>query len=327
MKRRDALKALVLAPLATQVQAAPVQFFGAIPHWSRRRPFQADYRRFTGIGKGKRALLWRYFEQATNGPLTPHTQGRHSDGTVGEGDCVGHAAALGADVLASCDIHMRHEPEQWIAKASVEMLYAGSRNEIGKGRLRGRPGSHAEWVALFMQKYGILHRTFYQSGENSINLLGYHPGRSREYRDKGVPDWLEPLARRHPVKNITKITSTTAAFDALYVGQPVILTSSYAFKDKRDKDGFCEPFLGPWRRKWYHAWLLAGYDDTGTRPGGLLINSHWLWNSGPKRLGQPDGSHWVDAHILDRMLAEWEDSHAISAYVGHPQRMLDHKLY
>ena len=73
--------------------------------------------------------------------------------------------------------------------------------------------------------------------------------------------------------------------------------------------------------------LIIGMDDTGRRPGGLLLNS-WGpdWISGPKRLGQPEGSFWVDADIIDRMLAQ-EDSFAPSSYFGYPKQELDYKLY
>jgi len=323
MRRRDALKALVGLPLAARAYAAPprvrVRHFGAIPYFSRRHKFAATFGHFSGISKGKSAFLWKYYELASGGPLIAHVQD-------GEGDCVGQAAGLGSDVLAGCDIFMKFDRERWLAKASVEMIYAGSRVEIGDNKIKGA-GSHAEWAVKYLQQYGVLHRTMYCDGTNYINLSGYSAKRSRAHRDSGVPDWLEPFAKKHPIKTYTMVKNARMAFDALYVGQPVVVCCSYAFPDKRDKQGFIKPYTGRWREKWYHAWLLAGFDDTGSRPGGLLVNSHGNWCSGPKRHGQPDGSHWVDAEYLDWMLGEWEDSFALSAYVGHPKRMLDHKLY
>lgn len=246
----------------------------------------------------------------------PHEQGEKPD-------CVAQATALTCDISAACDIHMKHERERWVAKADVTMIYEGSRQEIGANRLGSKPGSVGDWCAKWVNEYGVLHRLPYSDGDHYINLMDHNPS---NYGNNGVPDWLEPIAKRHPIATFTKATNFREACDAMYVGQPLSLCCSYAFPDIRDKDGFSKPYLGRRRKKWYHAWCLAGYDD-GPRPGGLLINSHAAWNSGPKRHGQPDGSHWVDAEYLDLLIGEWEQCHAMSAYVGHPQRMLKHRLY
>jgi hypothetical protein len=273
------------------------------------------------------------------GELVPHVQTK--DG-VHEGDCIGQGVGLGVDVLAACDKYMQFEPEEWVAKSSVEMIYAGSRNEIGAGRLAGKAGSYGKWAVKYLKEYGVLHRIPYKVGEFELDLTGYHPSRSKRFRDLGVPDELEGIAREHPVKNYTKILDWRTAFDALYMGQPIILCSSYAFHDVRDKDGFAKPYLGSqrwkktfgrrgywvnYRKRWYHCILLAGFKDD-ERPGGLLINS-WGpdWITGPRTFGQPEGSFWVDAEYLDLMFNEWDSCFALSAYVGHPQKMLNHKLY
>lgn len=315
MKRRDALKLLVVLPGSSRIR-----YFGAIPRRSDRQPFQVLFGQYNNIGQGKRALLWKFFELATNNPLIPHNQDNAPD-------CVGQATGLACDILAACDIYMRFERERWIEKSSVEMIYAGSRNEIGGGKLGRRGGSHGEWAVRFLKEYGVLHRLPYYDGNNNIDLTGYDPRRTAKYANNGVPDWLESFAKKHPVQTYSKITSFKEACDALYVGQPIIMCCSYAFPNQRDSQGFSKPYLGYRREKWYHAWCLCGYDDTGSRPGGLIMNSHGIWNNGPRRFDQPDGSHWVDAQYLDMMLKEWEDSYAISAYVGYPQRMLNHRLY
>ena len=68
-------------------------------------------------------------------------------------------------------------------------------------------------------------------------------------------------------------------------------------------------------------------DDTGSRPGGLLVNSWGTdWISGPTRLDQPGGSFWADADVIDGMLSQ-EDSFAMSNYIGYPRQNLDYKLY
>jgi hypothetical protein len=332
MNRRGFLGLLSALAFATPARAEEEnKFFGALkPAFkSRRIPFRRAFGHFKGISKGQKAFLWKYLEIILGAPLKPHKQG-------GEGDCVGHAAGLGVDILAACDLFMRFEPETWKAKSSVEMIYTGSRNEIGGGDLEGRAGSHGEWAVKFLSQYGTLHRQIYASGDNYLDLRGYDVVRSYKMRDLGVPDWLEPKAKQHPVKTYSKILTVRDAFDSVFVGQPVILCSTYAFHDTRDKDGFCKPYLSTWngnrwrgrwfRKQWWHALLLAGFKDD-SRPGGLILNSHGAWNDGPTTYGQPPGSFWVDAEYLELMLKDWEDCYAMSAYVGHPQRMLSHKLY
>jgi hypothetical protein len=293
---------------------------------------------------GKNVFLWKYLEREI-GEIEPHYQGPAEDGTEGEGDCVGQASAMGCDVLAATDIHALRQRERFVAKASVEMNYAGSRVEIGNlgkddlnpARLRNRAGSHCEWAARWLKEYGVLHRLNYSDGENSLDLTGYHPGRSRTYRDSGVPDWLEPIAREHPVQEYTNVKTGREALDAICSGQPVLLGSSYAFKDKRDSDGFCAPYLGAsyrrgrrWvdvRIQWWHAMILTGALLEGTRIGGLIQNSHGDWNSGPRPYDIPRGSFFVELQHLDAMVKDWGDCWALSSYKGHEAKRMRHRLY
>jgi hypothetical protein len=295
-----------------------VRYFGAVPKKPERSPFGETFGHFTSISQGKRAFLWKFLEQVMGWPLEAHDQRPAPD-------CVAQATALTADILAACEIGMG-EREQWIAKANVEMIYAGSRVQIGNKKFGSRPGSHGEWAVKYLQDYGVLHRLPYSDGNNYLNLMGYDPERSQKYSQLGVPNWLEPIARRHPIQTYTTVTNFRELCDALYVGQPAVLSCSYAFPNVRDKDGFTKPYTGRRRKKWHHAWCVAGFID-GSRPGGLLINSHGQWNRGPRKYGQPHGSHFVDAEYLDLLIGEWHNCHAISAYVGHPRRMLNHRLY
>lgn len=331
MDRRTVLKAIPAALLSSGVMAQEpeIRRYGALPALrSRRVSFNRAFQQFEGIGKGKRSHLWKLFEIATNAPLKPHSQ-------PNEGDCVGQAYALGCDLLACADIFMRFEPEKWVEKASVEMIYAGSRVQIGDGAIGRADGSYGEWAARFVKEYGVLHRLKY----GDIDLRGYSAERSDYYSTRGVPQELIPIAREHPCATYTKITTWPQARDALYVGQPILLCSSYAFERQRDSNGFAAQLLSrrhkrflryySFRPKWFHCLLLAGYEEIVKPYGGLIINS-WdeNWISGPKRLGQPEGSFWATPEEIERMLQDWEDCFAISNYVGHPQKFLQHnKLY
>ena len=191
MDRRQALKAAIASlvaamPAYAQPQwihnAHVLQFGASVPRRVRRdrKSFHRVFRPFKGVSGAieKDVLLYQNLQKEL-GEIIPHNQSdiRHDDGRVesGEGDCIGPAASMGADLLAATNIHMLGMQERFVAKASVEMTYAGSRIEVGRdGRpqdnpkkqnyLEGRAGSHGEWVAHYLQQYGVLHRKQYSDG-------------------------------------------------------------------------------------------------------------------------------------------------------------------
>lgn len=271
-----------------------------------------------GSGEGKKIFLWKFFENVSHSKLIPHHQ------TVG--DCVSQAWGLGVDFLDA--IQIAHGEGKWITKCATEPIYAGGRVEIGKGAISG-DGMHGSWAGRWCRDYGVLLRQPYLNGK--YDFTRYSGSKARKWAHfckkctkwgGGVPDALEPIAKRHPVKTITLVTSWEQARDAIYNGYPVVICSNYGFRRRRDKDGFLIR-----KGKWFHSMLLAGMDDTDSRPGGLLINSWGMnWISGPTRLDQPIGSFWVDADTIDDMLSQ-DDSFALSNYFGYPRQNLDYKLY
>jgi C1A family cysteine protease len=93
------------------------------------------------------------------------------------------------------------------------------------------------------------------------------------------------------------------------------MCSDIGFQDVRDDEGFLGRSIMPW----YHAMLIIAIDDRYKRPGALVQNS-WgkNWVYGPTRHGQPKGSFWVDAEIIDNAMRQG-DSVALSGYVGYPK--------
>lgn len=282
---------------------------------SKRIQFAKGFRRLAGDGEGQKSLLWKHYEDVTGEEWVPHVQ-------PSEGDCVGQASAGGCDLLAACDIQMRNEPEKWIAKSSVEAAYGGSKMV---GGILGRgDGSQGEYAAKYLNQYGVLHRLEYPS----IDLRGYDSRRSDRFGRVGVSDDLLEIASEHPIATYTQIKTWADARAALYNGQPVIICSTYAFNSRRDEDGFLKQYTGRRRKTWFHCMLLGGYDESYHRPGGLIMNS-WGpdWVSGPKRHEQPEGSFWATPEAIETMLQDWYDCYAFSAYLGHPEKKLKHKLY
>ena len=346
MDRRELLKSLAAISVGAYAAPAvsgpcdPISWFGVSPLATAAKGprFYSTYP-FKGLGKqlakeGKNVLLYQNLQKEI-GKIIPHYQGPAEDGAPGEGDCVGQAGAMGCDVLAATDIHLRDEPERFVAKASVEMLYAGSRVEAGGGVIQERGGSHGKWMSKWLVNWGVLHRLVYPKPDGStLDLTGYHPGRSRDYRDAGVPDWLEPTAKEHPVKMATNVKSGMEGVDAICAGHPVLACSSYAFYPTRDARGFARAYgveRGRWGRsfrvQWWHAMIgtaVVFYEDT---IGVAIQNSHGIWNSGPQPFDLPDGAFFVDLDTWNLMITDWGDCWALGSYHGHETDKIKHRIH
>jgi len=330
MNRRDALRLMAGtvsaggllpafaagAPLDLNTATERPLYAGWINDAAARREFVKTYRYpflsqrmedIKGTGKGRKVLLYKLFEQVTGRPLVPHYQ------TVG--DCIGHAYGLGVDVLTAVRILMFGKSEEWVTKSATEIIYAGSRVEIGGGVISG-DGSIGMWAAEFIRKYGVLLRQPYLGGKFDFTNYDGSMARDLGCRGKGVPDALEPLCKLHPVKTCALVNSWEECRDAVANGYPVAMCSNIGFTTKRDRDGF----LRRSRQPWYHSMAILGIDDEYRRPGALVQNS-WggdVWVSGPKRHDQPDGSFWCDAATIDSAMKQG-DSIAISGYIGYPR--------
>src|SRR5690606_15878528 len=123
------------------------------------------------------------------------------------------------------------------------------------------------------------------------DLTRYSGNKARDWGRRGTPSSLLPYAKEHLIKTVTKITSVEQCRDSLANGYPVTIASNAGFTSTRDRYGFA-------RRSgsWAHQMFLHAVDDDGVdgAPKGVCCQNSWgpSWISGPKRLGQPDGSFW-----------------------------------
>ncbi|MBX3399333.1 MAG: hypothetical protein KF873_11365 [Gemmataceae bacterium] len=249
-------------------------------------------------------LLWDASRKVLGKLIPPRDQGN-------VGSCVAFATASAIEHLLC--VQAANGANEEYRDLAQEIIYGGSRVEIGGGRIRG-DGSVGAWAAKFVVEYGVLPRG--QFGR--FDLRTYDVPRCREYGRTGVPDELEPEVRKHPVKAVSNVKTWDEARAAIRNGYPVIVCSNQGFRAARDADGFCAP-----GGTWYHCMALVGVRGEG-RPGGFLLNS-WgeRFHSGPTGLGDPSpGGFWADARVLDRMLRQG-DSWAFSGVKGFPSRKLD----
>lgn len=269
--------------------------------------FSQQSKDIKGTGEGKIVLLHKCLEKASG------TQYNPADQAIG--DCVGQGFALTVDALTATQIEIAGQPEQWVAPASSEVIYAGSRVEVAKQR-DWQDGSTGHWAAEFIMRWGILLRQPYPGGSDFTKYSGKT---ARDLGYYGVPDELEPLCKLHPVKTAALVKTYEECRDAIVNGYPVAVCSNVGFGTSsnqwvRDSQGF----LRRKREPWYHCMAILGVDDTPGRPGCLVFNS-WgpKWCTGPVRLDQPFSTFWVDAETIDAMMRQG-DSFALSSYVGYP---------
>ena len=247
---------------------------------------------------------WKLYERVTGSKWPSGAQGS-------VGSCVswGTAAAV---TLTQCAEIAAGQPESFTPIAQ-EPIYALSRVEIGKRRIRG-DGSVGAWAADAVKTYGVIARGKY----GGIDLTEYSAARCKTWGWDGLPDELEPVARRHPVRAFSLVRTAQDARRALANGYGVSVCSNQGFRLVRDEQGYCAA-----RGTWAHCMALIGY-QRGTRPGFFIQNS---WGSsvysGPMGAGDgPAGGFWADEHVVERMLAQG-DSYAFSDLAGFEARHVD----
>jgi hypothetical protein len=178
---------------------------------------------------------------------------------------------------------------------ATESIYALSRVEVGGQRGSYSDGSVGAWAAKALTDYGLLSRP-------ELSRLGlspdYNPKRAKDWGAKGLPDNLEPTAKKHPYKIMSSVRSFNDLAKLIENGKPTAICSNRGFSMIRDRQGFCSQ-----KGTWYHCMFAVAvrYD----RPGALLAQS-WGPNtpSGPTDLEQPDNTFWVDEKVLDGMLRQ-----------------------
>ncbi len=258
-------------------------------------------------GKGKTVLLYDIIRKvAGTFPMRKQTVG----------DCVSQGAAYAVDAVKSVDIYLNKEFEEWVAETATEDIYGGSRVQIGGGRISG-DGSVGAWAAKYVNQYGALPRQKY----GDIDLSVYSGNFARTLGRKGVPEELLAIAKQHPIQTVSLVTTYEEVRDLICNGYAVTIASMQGFSSKRDAEGFAKP-----QGTWAHQMSILGVDDSHKRPGVLVQNSWGVWNGGPKRLDQPDGSFWVDAEEIEKRILSKRDSWAFSGYEGFKPRKLNTRI-
>lgn len=296
-------------PLPLQVQS-----FGWVPPSDEEKADALDPAKtlqFDGTPAGKAQLgdddvfLWRSVDKVNGGKRTWVNQ-------LSVGCCVGCGWKHSTDVLLATQIVMGNRPERF-RPVSAEVIYGGSRVQIGKGQISG-DGSQGVWAKEFVTQFGITAMDKY----GTLDLSTFSPARARQLGSSGVPDNVLAEAKNHPVKSAALVKTFADAKRAIAQGYTVPVCSNQGFQMQRDADGFCRP-----QGVWPHCMSILGVRG-GNRPGLFLLNS-WgpTAHSGPVwPADAPPEGFWVDEATANRMLSQ-ADSYAISDVNGFPARKLD----
>jgi hypothetical protein len=275
------------------------KLLGELPH----PVFGAAANNLYGTGEGKLALLYKSVQK-----FDP-TFGAHERQVTG--DCVSHSTRNAVDVTRSHEI-IGGDREEFIARSATEAIY-GSRGHGGQGM------SCSVAARFVHQNGGILLRKDY----GFVDLSKYDGMLGAGWGRRGVPDDVVKEGQKHQVTTISNIRTVEEARDAIANGYAISVCSGYGFSSRRDKHGIAKR-----SGSWSHAMAWVAMDDTREILDETLFlvqNSWGVWNGGPKRHDQPDGSFWIREKDARGMLSgggAW----VFSDVDGFPARKVDWTL-
>ena len=275
------------------------KLLGELPH----PLFGAAAYALYGTGKGKLALPFKNLLKfdPNFGPSERQVVG----------DCVSHSTRNAIDVTRSCEI-INGEREEFVARGATEGIY-GSRGHGGEGMT-------CSGAARFVNKTGgILIRKKY----GDIDLSSYQGKLASTWGNRGVPQSLIDAAVKNKVRTTSLVNTIEQARDAIANGYCISVCSMYGFSSRRDKNGIASS-----SGSWAHAMAWIGMDDTHEIYNETLFlvqNSWGVWNSGPKRHDQPEGSFWIRERDAAGML-ESNGSWVFSDVEGFPPRKVEWTL-
>ena len=261
-------------------------------------------------GKGTRVELWKSVDKL-NGSFNTRTQG--------DSDCVANGTATAIDNVKGVEIDIKEELEIWTGETCCEDIYAGSRNQVGQGRLRGQGGSYGHWAASYVTEYGTLVRGKY----GNYDLTAYNVNTVRNWADKGVPAELLNISREHKIKTISRINNYSEAISSLSNGYSLTMCSNQGFTTYRNKKGVCSP-----KGVWPHCLAVLGFDDTEGESLLCICNSWGNYLTGPSRHGEPNCMFYIEAEVFDRICnSSGAEVWAFSDYNGFPPKTLPLRLF
>lgn len=272
---------------------------------------------------GGRLVLWEFARRANHGRHLPTLRQQR-------GSCVGHGAAAAVWYLAAFE-RVRLQNRECVVMPYEPFLYGTSRVQVGGGRLR-TDGSLGIWAAQAVRKYGVLRSdlaglprwTEQRDRGGRVVCVTFDPNIDLTWgKPPGPPEECLTAARPHPVKATAPVRTYADVRDALLNGYPVTVASLQGFRMTPRVDR--GKHWGVPAGQWAHQMCFIGCDDDAARPGCYCLNSWGPDAHGPPADDAPPGGFWVDADIVERMVAQG-DSFAFSQFEGFPEQTLDFQV-
>ena len=223
------------------------------------------------------------------------------------GDCVSHSTRNAVDITRAVEIDIKGESEGFVTRSATEVIY-GARGHGGQGM------ACVEAAQFVQRDGGILLRKDY----GFVDLSVYDGDLGHRWGSRGVPQEVVEESAKHQVRTVSLVTSVEEARDALANGYAMSVCSDVGFSSRRDRNGYAKA-----KGSWAHAMAWIACNDTSENggPGFLVQNSWGLWNSGPRKYEQPEGSFWITYKTASKMLRE-RGSWVFSDVDGFPPRKL-----
>lgn len=298
------------------------------PHFRTAAPHLA------GTGEGKDVFAWEIEEKVLGRRLPAWDQSSI-------GACVSHGWGRAVQDVLLAQVALGNVEEWPGAEVCREAIYGGSRVEVGGQRGSYEDGSVGAWAAKWVKDYGIV---FYRKYDGYDLSGGYAVDRCKDWGANGCPAGLEPVARQHPVKEVTQVTTPEQVRDAVANLHFVAICGQTSRAMKRRPGGWC-PKTG---NDWPHCEEIAGvcvvaggsnspFGGDGAFPYAGAVPAFAERNSWGDYLGSennavklasgreiqpPDG---VYLSTFEERAADLRqgDTFAASAFQGFPRQQLD----
>ncbi len=213
-----------------------------------------------GSGEGKRALLWRYREQADPGAFAEEAQTT--------GDCVSHGDRNARDITRCVEIYRDGEPEAYKARGATEPTY-GARGHSGQGMDPAK-------AARFSRDHGYAIRQDYPG---VVDLSKYNARIGMDWGSRGVPEAVLELCAEHKVGRYTVPKDVQDTMDLQYSGYAGHSGQKWGCRPESDSKG-----MAVQGKSWNHDMATGGFDDTQEfypETVFFVLNSWGKWNKPP----------------------------------------------
>ncbi len=231
-----------------------------------------------GSGEGKRALLWRYREQADPGAFAEESQTT--------GDCVGKGSRNARDTTRCVEIYRNGEPESYKARGADEPTY-GARGHGGQGMDPAK-------AARFERDFGFLVR---QNYPGVVDLSVYNSRIGTDWGSRGVPEAVLELCAKHKVGRYTVPKDVQDCMDLLASGYAGHSGQKWGCEPESDAKGMAVQI----RKGWNHDMATAGFDDTQEFYDTTVFfvpNSWAAWNRPPALWPTETYGDWIPGMMV-----------------------------